>query len=284
MAHPGAEHGSASKQADTAGMPDFRIAIDFGTTFTTVAFINYKRSKDVFTIEEFPEDDCNDRNGTQVPTEIWYSDDNKDRTSTRAGRSEGQNVLYGYEITRRLELPANDPSRAAYKNGGLVTKPKLLLDDSAHVSDLRKDLIGVLHQLKEERIIKEDEEVIEHLLACFLKHTKSVLQRDHKFSDDSKGNPSLRLSQKMTLTTLQVEVTFTVPVCWSAKVVSMMSSCLQAAMVTARFGTEKDSNPHIFIVNEAEAAAMHAIDTRNTSIEVRLLLQTCSVPTTDQSA
>jgi hypothetical protein len=50
-----------------------------------------------------------------------------------------------------------------------------------------------------------------------------------------------------------------------------MSSCLKAAMVTARFGTDGVTEPHLFIVNEAEAAATHAIDPRNTSLRVRLL-------------
>jgi hypothetical protein len=262
---------SATKQTDTADMPDFRIAIDFGTTFTTIAFVNYKRSKEVFTIEEFPEDDCNHRNGTQVPTEIWYSSDNKGRTSTRARNSEIPEALYGYEVTRRLELPDKDPLRVAYKNSGLVSKPKLLLDDNAHVSELRKNLMVVLHQLKEDHVIRRYEDVIEHLLVCFLKHTKSVLQRDHKLSHDSEGTSWLILSHKTTLTAPQVEVTFAVPVCWSARVVNVMSSRLKAAMVTACFGTDGVTEPHLFIVNEAEAAAMHAIDPKNTSLNVRLL-------------
>jgi hypothetical protein len=262
---------SAIKQKDTAHVPDFRIAIDFGTTFTTIAFVNYKRSKEVFTIEKFPEDDCNHRNGTQVPTEIWYSSENKGRTSTRARNAESPEVLYGYEVTRRLELPDKDPLRVAYKNSGLVSKPKLLLDDNNHVSELRKNLMVVLHQLKGDHVIKKCEDVIEHLLVCFLKHTKSVLQRDHKLSHDSEGESWLKVSQKTTLTALQVEVTFAVPVCWSARVVNVMSSRLKAAMMTTRFGTDGVTEPHLFIVNEAEAAAMHAIDPKNTSLNVRLL-------------
>jgi hypothetical protein len=187
---------SATKQNDTADVPDFRVAIDFGTTFTTIAFVNYKRSKNVFTIEEFPEDDCHDRNGTQVPTEIWYSSDNKGRTFTRAQDLESPEVLYGYEVTRRLELPDKDPSRFAYKNSGLVSKPKLLLDDSDHVSELRKNLMVVLHQLKGDKKHTSRCSMTSSYFLMTLSHTKSVLQRDHMLSHDSKGKPSLRLSQK----------------------------------------------------------------------------------------
>jgi hypothetical protein len=41
-------------------------------------------------------------------------------------------------------------------------------------------------------------------------------------------------------------------------------------MVTTGFGTDGKTIPHPFIVSEAEAAAMHAINPKNTKIEVRL--------------
>jgi hypothetical protein len=53
--------------------PDIRIAIDFGTTFTTVAFIKggYAKTNDIATVGAFPGQICIGRNGMQVPTEIW---------------------------------------------------------------------------------------------------------------------------------------------------------------------------------------------------------------------
>jgi hypothetical protein len=164
---------SQAKQANKT--PHFRVSIDFGTTFTTVAFIKSDGSKKVNTIEEFPGDRCLGVNGTQVPTEIWYSTD------------KNASVLYGYEITRRLELPESDPQRDKYEDSGRITKPKLLLDDSAHLIHLRKALLGDVRQLKQKGLVKKNEEVIEHLLTCFLKHTKSVLKRDHALDSQSKG-------------------------------------------------------------------------------------------------
>jgi len=188
-------HDSTSGMRAAQHVPDFRVAIDFGTTFTTIAFIkgNGAMSK-ALTIEEFPDDPIMARNGTQVPTEIWYlSEKTVKPTIIKKGRARkgvppiAPNVLYGYEIIRRLETPEGDPLRVAYKNTGHVTKPKLLLDDTPQLLPLRKDLTDVLSQLKEDGLIHKDEDVIEQLLYCFLRHTKEMLERDHDLDDNCKG-------------------------------------------------------------------------------------------------
>lgn len=136
--------------------PDFRVAIDFGTTFTTIAFSKADGVTNIFTIEEFPGDNRVGSNGTQVPTEIWYLRKSIAATSRKAIQTDHPNVLYGYEIQRRLELPESDGLRTQYKDSGIVTKPKLLLDDNAHLGDLKADLRAVLQQLRAERVIKKE--------------------------------------------------------------------------------------------------------------------------------
>jgi hypothetical protein len=173
---------------------DFRIAIDFGTTFTTIAFTkgNELRSN-VLTIEEFPGDRCVGRNGTQVPTEIWYLSNKKTEDSMGIIKSKaqkpivGRDILYGYEIIRQLELPKGDHLHEMYTESGRISRPKLLLDDNAHLKDLRKDLVDALQQLKKNGLILNDEDIIRDLLVCFLTHTKSILAGDHGYSDNSKG-------------------------------------------------------------------------------------------------
>ncbi|KAF1911303.1 hypothetical protein BDU57DRAFT_507169 [Ampelomyces quisqualis] len=234
--------------------PHFRIAIDFGTTFTTIAFIKCGGSKKVLTVEEWPGARNFGTNGTQVPTEMWYS---TEKTYP---------ILYGYEITRRLELPEADPLRCGYESIGLITKPKLLLDKSAHLEPIRKALMGGIRQLKKKGVVKKSEDVVEHLLTCFLKHVKSVLERDHDLNAQSR-----------------VEITFAVPVCWSATANAVMRTCLQAAMKTARFGFDDTTTPSLFMVNEAEAAAMHALTSDNLVLnrgECFILLD-CGGGTTD---
>jgi hypothetical protein len=275
MARPGAEHGGATTQTNNADVPDFRVAIDFGTTFTTIAFTNCKRGNDVYTIEGFPGDRLPGRNGTQVPTEILYLSDSEDAAAGKTPECEIPKALCGYEIERRLELPEDDPVHVACKNRVQVTKSKLLLDDSAHLRDLKKSLQDVLQKLKNDRIIKKNEDVIRHLLIYFLNHTKYVLERNHCFNDASKGRVSSSLPRKAILTTLLVEMTLAVPVCWSARTSAVMSSCLLAAMASVNFGADSDKNPQLFIVNEAEAAATHALESRSGQIRVRLHSYAC---------
>jgi len=72
----------------------------------------------------------------------------------------------------------------------------------------------------------------------------------------------------MALTRSPVEVTLAVPVCWSARANNVMSACLQSAMRRAKFGTDGISLPLIFMVNEAEAAAMYALTSENVVLNV----------------
>jgi hypothetical protein len=189
---------TSKKQASSNGaaaaqvVPDFRVAIDFGTTFTSIAFVRGNGSE-VLTVAQFPGDDDMGRNHNQVPTEIQYLDEvNRILPTATAQKSKAKNlvkseVLYGYEVTRYLEIPDNDPLRTAFKNTGHASKPKLLLDDSERLEEMRNDLMAVLKQLKSDQLIQKNEDVIVRLIECFLQHTRMVLERDHNLSASSKG-------------------------------------------------------------------------------------------------
>ncbi|KAH7396896.1 hypothetical protein DE146DRAFT_57787 [Phaeosphaeria sp. MPI-PUGE-AT-0046c] len=246
--------------------PDFRVAIDFGTTYTTIAFSKDDGVKNIFTIEEFPGDNRVGSNGTQVPTELWYLTERVAITTKKAIQTDTPNALYGYEIRRRLEMPERHALRSKYKESGIVTMPKLLLDDSAHLGGWKADLRAVLLQLRKERIIKKEVQVIEDLLSRLLRHTKSVLERDHGLTRTS-----------------TVEVTIAVPVCWSARSNAAMNECLQAALSTVQFGSDGTTIPRLFMVNEAEAAAMHVLADGTTKLEKGdcFILLDCGGGTTD---
>lgn len=153
---------------------DFRLAIDFGTKYTTVACTKGEGSKTpIFTIQEFPGDRMPGRVGTQVPTEIAYLQQ-KEQQSTKH--------IYGYEILSQHEVPDEE-----YEEAGHVTNIKLLLDKSPHLKHLRKDLMLVLRKLKTAQVIQKHENVIYDLLVCYLQHTKEILQRDYGLNSSSKG-------------------------------------------------------------------------------------------------
>jgi hypothetical protein len=170
--------------------PDWRVAIDFGTTFTTIDFMRGDWTSDMIeTIEGFPGDHHPTRSGTQVPTVIWYTNSGQPEqveTSTKqrnAQESAPSPVFYGYQVAKKLELTEDMDTISS----GIVSKPKLLLDKSPQHKKLRKTLTDVLRQLKEDKLIRKEEDVIERLLACFLQCTNSILERDHHFRGSDTG-------------------------------------------------------------------------------------------------
>jgi hypothetical protein len=169
----------------TRSVPDWYLCINFGTTFTTIAYIRgIGEAAEIFTVEGFPGDRLMGRNGTQVPTEIQYLTKKDDNATDDAPASK---ILHGYEISRRLELTELDPARADYIDVGDVKKSKLLLDHSSHLKGLRSDLLQILDQLKAAKNIKKNEDVIRDLIVNFLKQTKEVLERDDGFQNGDTG-------------------------------------------------------------------------------------------------
>ncbi|KAF2025869.1 hypothetical protein EK21DRAFT_103649 [Setomelanomma holmii] len=220
------------------------VAIDFGTTFTTIAFKKGDWSAEmVLTVEGFLVID--------IPVATELRDIQHDQYGTATPP-----MLYGYQITRKLEA-----SEQMGNKSGIVTKAKLLLDESPQLRQLRKALTEVLKLLKKEKLIKKDEDVIELLLVCFLQHTKKILAHDYGF----------------------LEVTLAVPVCWSARAVAAMNGCLQAAMKTVQLGTGENNVPNIFIVNEAEAATTNALSVQHVELDrdETFVLLDCGGGTTD---
>ena len=174
-------------------VPHFRVAIDFGTTFTTIAFMKGEGTKDdILTIENFPGDRCLSRNGTQVPTEIWYMSKKRETNSTpmkrrKASEESISKILYGYEITRHHELSDCDPAKTDYSEDGLVTKMKLLLDPSRHVKHLKEGLTASLESLKSRGLINKHEDVLRDLLVRYLRHTRNELAKNHGLQQSSTG-------------------------------------------------------------------------------------------------
>ncbi|XPS92354.1 hypothetical protein M3J09_001751 [Ascochyta lentis] len=221
---------NSSRSTDNK-MPDFSVAIDLGTTFTTVAHhLAIWEEGVVETIDTFPGAQKLDRTGIQQPTEIWYPD------------NKSAPVRFGHEVTHLLGMSKSRQSRASYSNDGRVVKPKLLLDSRDYVDDARSDLLRVLNHLQVTGQVVEHKDVLTDFLTYLFAHTREYLELHYSLKEDS-----------------SVEVTFCVPVCWPADAVSTLSQCVQKAMQKAKFGTDGTSPCHMFIVNEAEAQAMTAL-------------------------
>ena len=67
-------------------------------------------------------------------------------------------------------------------------------------------------------------------------------------------------------------MTFCVPVCWNTRDNAMMSACVQEAMKKVKIGVDESGFCNLFMVNEAEAAAMYALTSDVLGLEVQSFL------------
>ncbi|KAF2178399.1 hypothetical protein K469DRAFT_731829 [Zopfia rhizophila CBS 207.26] len=238
---------------------DFKVAIDFGTTFTTIAFVKQRSSEDqlrILTVENFPKDPAPSQLGKQVPTESWYP--------IRPGKI-CQGYLHGYEVYEQCRIP---DSRVQYPSNSRVARMKLLLDNSPLTRKLRSGLEGTLQELKDNNLIKKDEDVIRDFLTVLLLHTRSELERKHGLTPKSK-----------------VEIVICVPICWNTQANGTMCNLVTDAMQKAGFAvTNSGRVSNLFMVNEAEAAATYALSAGHHDIRKRnetFILLDCGGGTVD---
>jgi hypothetical protein len=201
---------------------EFKVAIDFGTTFTTVAYVvpgfNQKNLHDILTIKKFPKDPLPSHDGRQVPTESWYPNrpgrgrkrkqrDTSVIQSTEDADGEAMDhddifatnsdnplsydntvcagYLHGFEVQDNLGRPI--PDSPNYSRDRRVSRMKLLLDNSPLTEKLREELKSVLDGLKRDNTIKKNEDVIRDYLAVILLHTKLWLETHHGLNSQSIG-------------------------------------------------------------------------------------------------
>ncbi|KAF2178402.1 hypothetical protein K469DRAFT_695689 [Zopfia rhizophila CBS 207.26] len=260
---------------------DFKIAVDFGATFTTVAFAKPKeRNGDetpaLYVIDNFPSDPYPDvPNKAGVPTQSWYPP--RGRRATRQEKPQtpsleveeerrtdkiddsifqrgdtianfNDKVCPGYRSGWEIQemYKSHDPSVRDAIKGGLVTWLKLQLDSRSLTKELRNELNDVLQNLKDMKLIEKTEDVIRDFLTAILSHTKEELEHSHGLTDHSK-----------------IEFIFCVPVAWRTRSRAIMGKAFIEALDKAGFkATNANGRHNVFMVNEAEAAATYALTDR----------------------
>ncbi|KAF1363129.1 hypothetical protein EJ07DRAFT_163038 [Lizonia empirigonia] len=233
----------------SAQTPEWYVAIDFGTTFTTVASHRRGEPTDrINTINDFPE--------------IWYP-----RKGARpSGHIKAGDIRLRFEaeVHRLAEDDEDIGLRKLYDDADRVTMMKLLLDDSYYAQPSKYRLFETLKALKSKDHIKENEDIIFHFFCEVFRATKTRLGPD--FKDDS-----------------IVEVTFCMPVCYKPSAVAILGAQIERAMKQERFGTDGQSPCNLFVVHEAEAQAMQALRENLNKLERGecFILVDCGGGTTD---
>jgi hypothetical protein len=153
---------------DQFAEPDYRIALDFGTTYTSIAFVQ-KGDPKIYSIDQWDADHCQQSNWRQVPTESVYLSNSR---------------RHGYEAQRWPEDPQHNGTVIAH-----IKRMKLLLDDtgSTWTRDAKNDVSKRVRKLKAHRLIDSEQDIIRHILRYYFDHIKLTLERTYSFNDGKSG-------------------------------------------------------------------------------------------------
>lgn len=179
---------AASKQSKKAEKLKWFVAIDLGTTYTTIAWHRSDMPLDLLrTVDDMPGEQNLDRVGNQIRTALWYP---SEEAEPKPGVTQSDiRLRFGEEITELEAMPSSRPLRSIYRPSGQVAMIKLLLDQSEYAQEAKTELKKVLNSLKTAGHIEEDEQVLFDIVLEILRATQDRL-RAVGLKDDSDGKSS----------------------------------------------------------------------------------------------
>lgn len=213
----------------------FVIALDYGTTFTSVSYLKFDRlhppsvlhGEDIKSIRGYP--DAPQFHGAEaraeVPTESWYS----------------SSYFWGYQVQQQLRIPRGNTEHPQNRR---IRWSKLLLYNNSITTGPRNQLIDTLNRLR-----KSESSVIEDYLIKLFEHTKQQLTETECYKEGD-----------------EVELVLCVPAAWSPAASRRMQAILEVVIKRSRFG----SLNNLFIVSEPEAAAAYVLEAAPGHVDVRV--------------
>jgi molecular chaperone DnaK (HSP70) len=164
--------------------PEWHVAIDFGTTYTTVAW--YRRGTPIdkiFTVDNFPGEKQHHLTNRQIPTEVWYP--RKDARPLGHIKARDIRMRFGNEVHRIAEDDEDMDYHEVYDETGRVTMMKLLLDKTDYAQASKERLHETLESIIDQGHIKNNEDVFFHFFREIFRATRTRLGPD--FEDGSSG-------------------------------------------------------------------------------------------------
>ena len=276
----------------TTDRPTFIIAVDFGTTFSSVAFVRLNPSvhrslfspRDVHCIANYPDIASSGTTASalafcdSVPTEIWYvsNDSHKEGDGDRGLANRGWESES--EDLEDHSDEQSDASGSSESTGASPTKQKPRSLKKTHVVwgyGIQRALIehrnlgtpvGHLTKFKLMLDNQSDNEDIQSLREALedkltgLKDAKMVKKREHIIADyltQLLQHAKKELVEKyQLLPDSHVEFVLSVPNIWTGHACRVMHDAMAKAVNTVGLGpADEDCIDELFIVSEPEAAA-----------------------------
>ena len=221
---------ASGSEPDTERSFKFIVALDFGTTNTSVSYVKFDPQKDpssvqsnnIRSIRAWPDaashQDATSDYNANVPSESWYLD--------------GE-YIWGYSVRERMgkQLAQDfEPSQDVIKFSKLLLNDKLNQD--------KKSLISLRKLLK--RLKKSVHEIITDYLTQIFRHTKKELIEEENFND-----------------TCAVELVLCLPAGWDFAAQRDIQRIMEDVAKAVDFGW-RDFEP--FIIHEPEAVAAFLLE------------------------
>lgn len=232
----------AAGTARSTGQVTFIVAIDYGTTYSSVSFIKFEsenrpknlRGEEIRSIHHWPNSagGYNPQDRAEVPSESWYKDDE---------------YFWGYNAVRKRK------GFLAARNSvvGRCPYPKLLLIDANEKDQARLDLMNTLATIG-----KTDMDLIKDYILHIIKHTKEQLTELHGYND-----------------TCAVELVLCVPAGWSPTARRTLQEIMGQVAEEAQFGSIYD----FWMLHEPEAAAAYVLEALSGYADIRVCIPTLNM-------
>jgi len=279
----------------------FVIAIDFGTTFSSVAYVGYYSAsqrpriglQQIDIVDRYPYNPYGNFTCHDVPTELWYSQrisrpvphsrDTVDRQPAEDDGSSGENEHQGFNIgsasqgTPEANYPSSTLSHAENKRAplfwGYGVQDQLLeadynTDHSRHLSRFKLILDKSTHTEKVRNGLSKSCSILKKMLLInedtdlIADYLAQLLQHTKRRLIDSEGYTD----------TSTVEFVLCVPAVWKAEAIRQMQIALTTAVANTGLGKlQHGSIDDLFIVSEPEGAAACVLAREKTRLKVRAL-------------
>lgn len=209
----------------------FIVAIDYGTTYTSVSFTEFDSSdrpdhidlREIETIANWPKASGGPKPGvfTEVPSESWYAG------GQHYWGFEAFSLRQGILVPGSTIVPGSDIVGAGFC-------PKIVLAESTDQDSRRQDLRAALMAIG-----KEETEIVTDYLVGVLTHTKNQLIDFAQYNESCK-----------------VELVLCVPAAWNAAERRGWQEIMGAAANRANFGSIWD----FWMLHEPEAATAFVLE------------------------
>lgn len=277
------------------------IAIDFGTTFSSVAYTVLPKGvspknvhlRKVHCIGEYPgyqvpNGQLNTRQ--DVPTELWY--DFEDQSPPMdisyhdddSSSSDEDDTDKGFDDDGGLRMSAaarpttpRDTSVPQYWGFNVqhhldmrnipkdearpLTRFKLNLDNTENTREVRRDNDPILATLRERNVINDDSEIYTDFLTHLLKHTKERLSKE---LDE-------KLSKELDRN-MDFQFVLCVPAKWPVQACRTMQNAVEQAVQRTGFSLNaQEAVRNLFMISEPEAAAECVLAEARSDLYVRIV-------------